>query len=137
MESTTSRKRLGLTASVAVLAIAAFAAIGGPGLAGSHATAADGKDAPGPEVSPGKATVCHKGKLTIRVSTRALPAHEAHGDTVGACAAGQAADAAEAEAKPAAKAAKAAAKAAKAEAKAAAKSARAAAKAARAKGKSK
>ena len=129
MESTTSRKRLGLTASVAVVAIAAFAAIGGPGVAGSHATAADTKDEPGREVSPGKATVCHKRKVTIRVSTRALPAHEAHGDTVGACAAGQAADAAEAEAKAAAKAAKAAAK-------AAAKSARAAAKAARAKGKS-
>ena len=130
MESTTSRKRLGLRATVAVLAIVAFAAIGGPGVAGSHATADDPKDARGQGVRPAKATVCHKGKVTIRVSTRALPAHEAHGDTAGACAAGQEADEAEA-------AVKAAAKAAKAEAKAAAKAARAAAKAARAKGKSK
>ena len=74
--------------------------------------------APGQYNNPGKVTLCHKQKVTIRVSTRALPAHEAHGDTVGTCAA--AASAAKAKAK-AAKAAAAAAKAAKAEAKADAK----------------
>ena len=128
MESTTSRKRLGLTATVAGLAIAAFGAIGAPGLAGSHAEAVGAKDAPGQDVSPGKVTVCHKGKVTIRVSTRALPAHGAHGDTVGTCAAGRVVGTVGAGAKAGAKAAK-------AEAKAAAKAAKAAAKAARAKGK--
>lgn len=130
MERATSRKRLGLRATVTVGAIVAFATIGGTGLAGSLATPANAQDAPGQDVSPGKVTVCHKEKVTIRVSTRALPAHEAHGDTVGTCAAGQAADAEKADAKAAAKAAK-------AEARAAAKSAKTAAKAARAKGKGK
>jgi hypothetical protein len=127
MESTTSRMRRGLTATVAVLGIVAFAALGAPGLAGSHATQVDATDAPGQDASQGKVAVCHKGKVTIRISSRALPAHEVHGDTVGSCAAGQAAGAAGAKAaEKAAKAeAKAAAKAAKAEAKAAAKATRA------------
>ena len=34
--------------------------------------------------SPGKAWVCHNGH-TISVSVRAVPAHVAHGDAVGAC----------------------------------------------------
>ena len=33
-----------------------------------------------------KVTICHKGKNTIRISTRAWPAHKRHGDTVGTCA---------------------------------------------------
>jgi hypothetical protein len=32
-----------------------------------------------------KVTICHKGKVTITISVNAWPAHEAHGDTVGAC----------------------------------------------------
>jgi hypothetical protein len=32
-----------------------------------------------------KVTICHKGKNTITISVNALPAHKAHGDTVGAC----------------------------------------------------
>ena len=106
-------------------AIVAFAAIGGTGLAGSlvkPVKAQYGQYGPGQYVNPGKVTLCHKQKVTIRVSTRALPAHEAHGDTVGTCAA------AAAKAK-AAKADKAAAKAEKAAARAAAKAEKAAAKA--------
>lgn len=33
-----------------------------------------------------KVTICHKGKVTIRVSVNAWPAHHAHGDVAGACA---------------------------------------------------
>ncbi len=32
-----------------------------------------------------KATLCHKGKNSIGVSANAVPAHLAHGDTLGAC----------------------------------------------------
>ena len=32
-----------------------------------------------------KTTICHKGKNTITVSKKALPAHLAHGDTIGPC----------------------------------------------------
>ena len=114
-------KRLGITVTVVLGAIVAFAAIGGTGLAGSlvkPVKAQYGQYGPGQYQNPGKVTLCHKQKVTIRVSTRALPAHEAHGDTVGSCAAAAAkAKAAKAE-KAAAKAEKAAAKAEKAAAKA-------------------
>jgi len=33
----------------------------------------------------GKVTLCHKGKVTITVSANAVPAHLAHGDTLGPC----------------------------------------------------
>jgi hypothetical protein len=32
-----------------------------------------------------KVTICHKGKNTISIDSSAWPAHEAHGDTKGAC----------------------------------------------------
>ena len=32
-----------------------------------------------------KITICHKGKNTLTISIEAWPAHEAHGDTKGAC----------------------------------------------------
>lgn len=32
-----------------------------------------------------KVDICHKGKKTIRVSAKALPAHKAHGDFLGSC----------------------------------------------------
>ena len=105
----TSPKRLGMTVAVALGAVVAFAAVGGTGFAGSLAKPSKTQYAPGQYVNPGKVTICHKGKVTIRVSMRALPAHEAHGDDVGSCAAVAAK----------AKAAKAKAKAAKAKAKAA------------------
>jgi hypothetical protein len=130
MESTpTSKRRLGITATVAFGAVVAFAVIGGTGLAGSLAKPATAQYAPGQYVNPGKVTVCHKEKVTIRISTRALPAHQAHGDTVGSCAQARAAAAKAAKAAAAAKAAKASAKAAKAAAKAEKSAVKAAAKA--------
>ena len=99
-------KRLGITVTVAFGAIVAFAAIGGTGLAGSLAKPVKAQYAPGQFVNLGKVILCHKQKVTIRVSTRAVPAHAAHGDTVGSCATARAA-----QAKAAAKAEKAAAKA--------------------------
>lgn len=32
-----------------------------------------------------KVTICHKGKVTITISESALKAHQAHGDSMGAC----------------------------------------------------
>jgi hypothetical protein len=78
-------RRLGITAAVALGAVVAFAAIGGTGLAGGKPSKA--QYAPGQYKNPGKVTICHKGKVTIRISVRALPAHTAHGDQVGSCAA--------------------------------------------------
>ncbi len=115
----TKPKRLGVTLTVALGAILAFAAIGGTGLAGSLAKPVKAQYGPGQYVNPGKVTLCHKQKVTIRVSTRAVPAHQAHGDTVGTCAQARAAAKAKAKAeKAAAKVEKAAAKAEKASAKA-------------------
>ena len=60
-------------------ALVAFVALGGAGLAeGAISLAQNQHDH--------KATVCHKDRNTITVSVNALPAHEAHGDTQGACA---------------------------------------------------
>ena len=44
---------------------------------------ADGEDGAGGGNQ--KVTICHKGKNTISVSLDAWPAHQAHGDTMGAC----------------------------------------------------
>ena len=68
-------------ALVAVVAasVVAFASLGGVGLAQSAVGLAQyqyGK----------KVTICHKGKNTIKISTRAWPAHKRHGDTLGTCA---------------------------------------------------
>ena len=129
--------RLGITLTVALGAILAFAAIGGTGLAGSLAKPVKAQYAPGQYVNPGKVTLCHKQKVTIRVSTRAMPAHAAHGDTVGSCAAAAAAAAKAKAAKASAKAEKAAAKAEKAAAKTAQAASQATAGNGKAKGKNK
>jgi hypothetical protein len=63
---------------VAIVAVVAFAALGGVGLAKSAIGLAQyqyGK----------KVTICHKGKNTMTLSVRAWPAHQRHGDTLGAC----------------------------------------------------
>jgi hypothetical protein len=83
------RTLLGLT--VTLSALVAFAVFGGTGLAGSTAKAVKTQYGPGQYQNASKVTICHKGKVTIRVSVNALPAHEAHGDAVGTCAAGAAA----------------------------------------------
>jgi hypothetical protein len=36
-------------------------------------------------VPTGKVTICHKGKKTNSVGIASVPAHLAHGDTLGAC----------------------------------------------------
>ena len=72
---------------VALGALVTFAVFGGTGLAGSTAKPTKAQYAPGQYQNANKVTLCHKAKVTIRVSVNALPAHEAHGDVVGTCAA--------------------------------------------------
>jgi len=72
---------------VALGALVTFAVFGGTGLAGSTAKPTKAQYAPGQYQNANKVTLCHKAKVTIRVSVSALPAHEAHGDVVGTCAA--------------------------------------------------
>lgn len=86
MRERVSRKRLAGTAIVALGAVVVFAAIGGTGLAGGLAKPGKAQYAPGQyQYSAKKVTVCHKGKVTIRISVNALPAHRAHGDSMGLC----------------------------------------------------
>jgi hypothetical protein len=66
--------------------VVAFAAIGGTGLAGGLAKPAKAQyGGPGQYQYNAKVTVCHKDKVTIRISINAWPAHEAHGDAMGSC----------------------------------------------------
>ena len=79
-------RRLGATAFVAVAAIAAFAVVGGTGLAGGLAKPFNAQYGPGQY--HGKVTICHKGKVTLRISVAAWPAHrDRHGDSMGPCSA--------------------------------------------------
>ncbi len=77
-----ARTALGLVVVAAALAVTA--AIAGIGFAGNSMTAA--------QYQYGKVTICHHTKSktnptrTITVSARAWPAHQRHGDTLGACA---------------------------------------------------
>jgi hypothetical protein len=112
--------RFGIT--IALAAMVASVAVVGTGIAASTAkpTGAGGQATSTDDPSPGKVELCHKQKVTIRVSTSARPAHEAHGDTAGACAAATGGKAKPGKASKAEKdAAKAARKAAKQQAKAA------------------
>lgn len=73
------RRRIAVTVVAAVAAASAFASLGGVGLAqnaiGLH------------QYQYGKkVTICHKGKATIRISSRAWLAHKRHGDLLGECA---------------------------------------------------
>jgi hypothetical protein len=68
--------------AAAVAALFAFAALGGVGVGQSAIGAAQYK-AP-------KITICHKAgpkgkRVTLSVSANAWPAHQRHGDTLGAC----------------------------------------------------
>ena len=82
-----SRGRRVVGVVVALGALVTFAVFGGTGLAGSTAKPTKAQYAPGQYQNANKVTLCHKAKVTIRVSVSALPAHEAHGDVVGTCAA--------------------------------------------------
>lgn len=88
MSRRSSASRLGLVA-IAVAALAAFAALGGTGLAGSLAKPSKAQYG-GQYNNAAKVWVCHRkgngGSVTIRVSINALPAHKRHGDTEGLCA---------------------------------------------------
>jgi hypothetical protein len=76
-------RRVGVTSLVALCAVAAFAVIGGTGLAGGLAN--PGKGQYGGQYQ-GKVTICHKDHVTIRVAMVAwLRAHQHHGDTMGPC----------------------------------------------------
>ena len=65
-------------AAVIATSVVAFALLGGVGQAQSAGLAQSQYGE--------KVTICHKGKNTIKISTRAWPAHKRHGDTVGTCA---------------------------------------------------
>ena len=102
MKDRVSRRRLGGAAIVALGAVLVFAAIGGTGLAGGLAKPGKAQYAPGQYTfSEKKVTLCHKGKVTIRISVNALPAHRSHGDSMGLCPALAAAKAKAAKAKAA------------------------------------
>jgi hypothetical protein len=132
--------RIGLVAALWALVALSLTVVAGVGFAKSSASAGQyqyGK----------KVTICHKGKVTIRISRSALPAHMAHKDTLGPCslsakekakakAKAQAKEAKKAEAKAKAKAEKAKKAEAKAEAKADKAEAKEEAKAEKSKGKS-
>ncbi len=67
--------------AASIAALVAFASLGGVGLAQGLISLAQyqyGK----------KVTICHKGKNTLTISAKAWPAHQRHGDTLGACATG-------------------------------------------------
>ena len=83
----TSRARLGVTLFVALAAVVAFAVVGGTGLAGGLAKPVNAQYGPGQYQYGAKITICHKNKVTIRISINAWPAHQKHGDQIGSCAA--------------------------------------------------
>ena len=94
-----SRKTPRLVAAIAVATcmVLAFAALGGVGLAQTSG-------GPGGKQYDKKVTICHKGKKTIKISKKAWPAHQRHGDTLGSCASAAAKKAKKAKAAKAAKA---------------------------------
>ncbi len=79
MRGMSRRSRLAGAAVSTAAALAVFAALGGVGLASVAVGVA--------QYQYGKVTICHKGKNTISISVNAWPAHAAHGDTEGPCAA--------------------------------------------------
>ncbi len=103
MSERTSRRRLGLTVGIACGAVLAFGVLGGTGLAGGSAkpekpgkpaktqdTTGQSQTEPS-QATAGKVTICHKGKVTLRISVNALAVHQKrHDDTLGACAGGTA-----------------------------------------------
>ena len=80
-----SRKfpRIAGAAALVTCMVFTFAALGGVGVASSAVNAAQGQYGK-------KTTICHKGKKTITVGNKAVPAHLKHGDVVGTCAAAKA-----------------------------------------------
>jgi hypothetical protein len=80
-------RRVGIASLVAVCAVAAFAVIGGTGLAKDLANPGNAQYGAGGQYH-GKVTICHKGHVTIKVAMVAwFRAHQRHGDTMGPCSA--------------------------------------------------
>ena len=80
-------RRVGIASLVAVCAVAAFAVIGGTGLAQELTNPGNAQYGAGGQYH-GKVTICHKGHVTIRVAMVAwFRAHQRHGDTMGPCSA--------------------------------------------------
>jgi len=80
-------RRVGVASLVAVCAVAAFAVVGGTGLAQGLANPGNAQYGAGGQYH-GKVTICHKGHVTIRVAMVAwFRAHQRHGDTMGPCSA--------------------------------------------------
>jgi hypothetical protein len=88
------RIRSVVCASVVGVALAAAGVLGGVGFAQTSVTSQSTTTSTGSTVTSttGKITICHKThskkhpSVTISVSLSALPAHQRHGDTTGACA---------------------------------------------------
>jgi hypothetical protein len=84
----TERRRARVIAATVsgVGGILLFVALGGAGLAQSAIALAQYQyGSPGQYQFAKKIVICHKLKNTISVSVNAWPAHQRHGDTVGAC----------------------------------------------------
>ena len=87
-ETAERRRRSIVAATVVVASVTIFAIVGGTGLAGRSIGAGQyqygglGQYQYG---THGKVVVCHKKHHTIVVSANAWPAHQRHGDTIGAC----------------------------------------------------
>ena len=80
-------RRVGIASLVALCAVAAFAVIGGTGLAQELANPGKAQYGAGGQYH-GKVTICHKQHVTIRVATVAwFRGHQRHGDTMGPCSA--------------------------------------------------
>lgn len=80
-------RRVGIASLVAVCAVAAFAVIGGTGLAQELANPGKAQYGAGGQYH-GKVTICHKQHVTIRVAMVAwFRGHQRHGDTMGPCSA--------------------------------------------------
>ena len=87
MRERTFGTRVGIASLVAVCAVAAFAVIGGTGLAKDLANPGNAQYGAGGQYH-GKVTICHKGHVTIKVAMVAwFRAHQRHGDTMGPCSA--------------------------------------------------
>ena len=87
MSERTTRGRLVIGTIGMFAAVAGFVIAVSPVLAGGVAAQAttDTGTTTGTTAGPTKVVLCHKAKVTIKVSSNAEPAHRRHGDTVGAC----------------------------------------------------
>jgi hypothetical protein len=74
-------KRTVLVTVASAVVLVCFWSFGGISFAGTSASANQYQY----DEYHGKVTICHKGKVTIRVSLNAVQKHLEHGDTLGPC----------------------------------------------------